>query len=108
MKVSNWLTNASIELQAHNSVFVSPVVPGAVSEFCDPALGHAVCRARVHEPVGHQHADDWVAVTVHRLQQHKHEHEDGQPGPEQPSLPLTTTFSVNSILLRSGLWSLYI
>ncbi len=59
-----------MELEANDGVFVSFVVSGAVSKLCDPASCGAVCRARVHEPIDHHHADQGARVTVHVLQQH--------------------------------------
>jgi len=47
---------------------VALVLPGAVPELSDPALGGAVRGAAVHESVHHQDADHGVGVPVHRLE----------------------------------------
>ena len=47
------------------------VLSGVVPELGDPTFGRAVGRARVHEPVDHQQADDRVRVPVHALIQSK-------------------------------------
>ena len=61
------LTYSPIKLHANDRVFVSFVLPGAVPELGDPTLCGGVGASRVHEAVGHHHADDCVAMTFHRL-----------------------------------------
>ena len=56
-----------MELHLYDGPLVSLVHPGAVPELGDPALGHAVARAGVHQPVDHQERDDSVGVAVHAL-----------------------------------------
>ena len=45
------------------------VLPRAVPELGDPALGRAVRAAGVHQPVDHQQRDHGVGVPVHRLEE---------------------------------------
>lgn len=66
--ITHTLTYSPVEFHANDGVLVPLVVPGAVAELYNPALCRRVGRARVHEPVGHQHADDGVSVAFHRLQ----------------------------------------
>lgn len=58
----------AVELHGDDGALVALVLPRAVAELCDPALGAAVGRARVHEPVDHLQADHRVRVPVHRLE----------------------------------------
>lgn len=61
------LTDPLVELHANDGVPVPLVVPGAVPELGDPALGHAVGSPGVHQAVGHHQADDGAVVALHRL-----------------------------------------
>ena len=61
------LTDARVELHGDDGPLVALVLPRAVPELGDPALGAAVRRAGVHQTVHHQDTDHGVCVPVHRL-----------------------------------------
>ena len=61
------LTDASMKLHGDDGALVALVLPRAVAELSDPALGRPVRGPAVHEPVYHQDADHRVRVPVHRL-----------------------------------------
>ena len=62
-------TDTPVEFHANDRVFMPLVLPGAVAELRDVALGHGVGRARVHQPVGHQDTDYGIRVAFECLQQ---------------------------------------
>ena len=65
--VCKQLTDAGVELHGDDGALVALVLPRAVAELSDPALGRPVRGPAVHEPVYHQDADHSVRVPVHRL-----------------------------------------
>ena len=65
--VCKQLTDAGVELHGDDGALVALVLPRAVAELSDPALGRPVRGPAVHEPVYHQDADHRVRVPVHRL-----------------------------------------
>ena len=65
--VCKQLTDAGVELHGDDGALVALVLPRAVAELSDPALGRPVRGPAVHQPVYHQDADHRVRVPVHRL-----------------------------------------